>query len=163
MLINMENNKDKTIEFLNYIKNPLSETSINILYDANNVRYDKCQLYSDFIGSLLMIIFDTYMGDIITSEKQQLEHFDWCWNKNIDNFKEEDIIFDSNQELHDYFLEFMFEVYYSVGDKDDKPYINDNLIVLWEYIFDYKKPKSRSDVDSFIEIYNIFEKTIKKS
>ena len=158
----MEKDKNKTIEFLNYIKNPLSETSIAILYDANSVRFDKCQLYSDFVCSLLMLVFDTYLGDVITTEKQQIEHFNWCWNKNISNFKDEGIEFKSINELLSYFKEFMVEVFYAIEDKDDKPYINENLISLWEYIFDYKKPKSRSDIDSFIEIYNIFEKSLKK-
>jgi hypothetical protein len=158
----MEKDKNKTIEFLNYIKNPLSETSIAILYDANSVRFDKCQLYSDFVCSLLMLVFDTYLGDVITTEKQQIEHFNWCWGKNISNFKDEGIEFKSINELQTYFKEFMVEVFYAIEDKDDKPYINENLISLWEYIFDYKKPKSRSDIDSFIEIYNIFEKSLKK-
>ena len=158
----MAKDKNKTIEFLNYIKNPLSETSIAILYDANSVRFDKCQLYSDFVCSLLMLVFDTYLGDVITTEKQQIEHFNWCWDKNISNFNEEGIEFKSINELQSYFKEFMVEVFYAIEDKDDKPYINENLISLWEYIFDYKKPKSRSDIDSFIEIYNIFEKSLKK-
>lgn len=158
----MEKDKNKTIEFLNYIKNPLSETSIAILYDANSVRFDKCQLYSDFVCSLLMLVFDTYLGDVITTEKQQIEHFNWCWNNNITNFKAEGIEFKSINELQSYFKEFMVEVFYAIEDKDDKPYINENLISLWEYIFDYKKPKSRSDIDSFIEIYNIFDKSLKK-
>lgn len=158
----MEKDKNKTIEFLNYIKNPLSESSVAILYDANNIRFDRCQLYSDFVCSLLMIVFDTYLNDVITTEKQQLEHFNWCWNKNISNFKEEGIEFIPIKELHSYFKEFTFEVYYAIEDKDNNEYINNNLILLWEYIFDYKKPKSRSDVDSFIEIYNIFEKSLKK-
>lgn len=158
----MEKDKNKTIEFLNYIKNPLSESSVAILYDANSVRFDRCQLYSDFVCSLLMIVFDTYLNDVITTEKQQLEHFNWCWNKNISNFKEESIEFTPIKELHNYFKEFTFEVYYAIEDKDNNEYINNNLILLWEYIFDYKKPKSRSDVDSFIEIYNIFEKSLKK-
>ena len=147
---------------MNYIKNPLSESSVAILYDANSIRFDKCQLYSDFVCSLLMIVFDTYLNDVITTEKQQLEHFNWCWNKNISNFKEEGIEFTPIKELQDYFKEFTFEVYYAIEDKDNNEYINNNLILLWEYIFDYKKPKSRSDIDSFIEIYNIFEKSLKK-
>jgi hypothetical protein len=109
-----------------------------------------------------MLVFDTYLGDVITTEKQQIEHFNWCWDKNISNFKEEGIEFKSINELQSYFKEFMVEVFYAIEDKDDKPYINENLISLWEYIFDYKKPKSRSDIDSFIEIYNIFDKSLKK-
>ena len=114
----MEKDKNKTIEFLNYIKNPLSETSIAILYDANSVRFDKCQLYSDFVCSLLMLVFDTYLGDVITTEKQQIEHFNWCWVTNKENFVKEGLLFDS-KKLYDYFLEFMLEMFYSIADKKE--------------------------------------------
>jgi hypothetical protein len=155
-------NRDKTLDFLSYIKNNLSEHTLIMLYDANKVRFDKCQLYSDFVCSLLLIVFDTYMGDEYTDKEQRVSHFNWCWDKNISNFKEEGIIFKSIVELKDYFKEFLIEVYYNIEDKESKPYISENLISLWEYLFDYKKPKSQSDVDSFIEIYNIFEKSLKK-
>ena len=155
-------NRDKTLDFLSYIKNNLSEHTLIMLYDANKVRFDRCQLYSDFVCSLLLIVFDTYMGDEYTDKEQRITHFNWCWDKNINNFKEENIIFKSIEELKDYFKEFLVEVYYNIEDKDSKPYISENLISLWEYLFDYKKPKSQADVDSFIEIYNIFEKSLKK-
>jgi hypothetical protein len=155
-------NRDKTLDFLSYIKNNLSEHTLIMLYDANKVRFDRCQLYSDFVCSLLLIVFDTYMGDEYTDKEQRITHFNWCWDKNINNFKEENIIFKSIEELKDYFKEFLIEVYYNIEDKDSKPYISENLISLWEYLFDYKKPKSQADVDSFIEIYNIFEKSLKK-
>lgn len=155
-------NRDKTLDFLSYIKNNLSEHTLIMLYDANKVRFDRCQLYSDFVCSLLLIVFDTYMGDEYTDKEQRVTHFNWCWDKNINNFKEENIIFKSIEELKDYFKEFLVEVYYNIEDKDSKPYISENLISLWEYLFDYKKPKSQADVDSFIEIYNIFEKSLKK-
>jgi hypothetical protein len=155
-------NRDKTLDFLSYIKNNLSEHTLIMLYDANKVRFDKCQLYSDFVCSLLLIVFDTYMGDEYTDKEQRISHFNWCWDKNISNFKEEGIVFKSIVELKDYFKEFLIEVYYNIEDKESKPYISENLISLWEYLFDYKKPKSQADVDSFIEIYNIFEKSLKK-
>ena len=80
-------NKNKTLELLNYINKPMSKESIGILYATNGIRYDKCELFNDFILSLLMLIFDTYMGDDIMTPSDQEAHFKWCWNKNIENFK----------------------------------------------------------------------------
>ena len=80
-------NIDKSLKFLSYIKTPLSENSVNVLLSANNIKYDCAQLYSDFVQSLFTLIFDTYMGDDITSEIDRIYHFKWCWKKNIENFK----------------------------------------------------------------------------
>lgn len=150
-----------TKEFLNYITNPLSKTSIELLYSSNYIMYEKCDLYCDFVVSLSELIFDTYMGDSITNDEQKLNHFKWCWIRTIKNFEIEGIYFGNNQELFEYFLNFMVEVYYSVDEKNSDTNINHNIIKLWKYIFNYKTIKTRSDVDTFIDVYQMFEKSMK--
>lgn len=155
-------NINKTLEFLSYIKSPLSEGSITVLLSANNIKYERSQLYGDFILSLLSLVFDTYMGDDITNEVDRVNHFKWCWDKNIENFKEEGIYFTDVKEVYDYFLEFMYEVYYSITNKDSKPQIPISIFALWERLFSYNTVKSRSDVDNFIEVYKLLDKSLKK-
>lgn len=158
----MSGNKNK-IRFMNYITSPLSDDSIAILYSTNNVKFDRVNLYLDFVISLFNILFDTYLGDDITNKEQQINHFDWCWDKNINNFKKEDINFEDNDELKYYFREFTLEVFYNLTDKDNNPNVHKNILNLWSHIFNYKGIKSRADVDSFIEIYNIFDKSLKNA
>lgn len=156
----MSGDKNK-IKFMNYITSPLSDDSITILYSTNNVKFDRVNLYLDFVMSLFNIVFDTYLGDDITNQEQQINHFEWCWNKNISNFKKEDINFEKNDDLKYYFREFTLEVFYNLGDKDNNPSVHKNILNLWSHIFNYKGIKSRADIDSFIEIYNIFDKSLK--
>ena len=99
--------------------------------------------------------FDTYMGDNFTSQVEQLNHFSWCWKKNFDNFVSEGISINS-QGLYIYFLEFMIETYYLSPKKEEN---NKLLLKLWYDLFDYTKLKTNSDIDTFIEIYIIFEKS----
>jgi hypothetical protein len=140
----------------------MSKESIMVLYSANDIKFEKMELYSDFVQSLLRLLFDTYLGDDVTNVEQQVRHFNWCWNKNGANFEEEGIIFD-NPKLYDYFLEFMLEVYYSSVDKQECEYLDKNLLKLWYGIFDYSKSKTNSDMDTLIEIYGIFEKSLKNA
>lgn len=156
------NNKYDKLSFLAYIHNPISRESMNVLYGSNNIRYEKCELYGDFVQSLLMLIFDTYMGDDIMDADDQIKHFDWCWNKNIENFKLEGIFFE-NHKLYDYFKEFMIEVYYSYENKKKFEYTDKSLIKIWVDIFNYNKIKTQSDIDTLIEVYNIFENSLKYS
>lgn len=156
----MSNNRNN-IKFMNYISKPLNDDSITILYTANNVKFDKVTLYLDFILSFLQISFDTYLGDDIMTQEDQINHFNWCWDKNLENFKIENIHFKDNLELRNYFKEFMVEIYYNLDGKDNNNNVNDNIISLWKHIFNYKGVKSRADVDSFIDIYNIFDKSLK--
>jgi hypothetical protein len=152
-------NKNK--KFLDYIKNPMSKESISVIYDANNIKFEKCELYGDFVQSLLILVFDTYMGDDSTNPEQQIKHFNWCWEKNVLNFKEEGIFFDSD-DLKVYFLEYLLEIFY-VSEKNEFDYTDNESLRLWNTIFDYTKLKTKSEMDTFIEIYKIFEKSLKSS
>lgn len=146
-------------EFLSYIKTPLSKNSLDVLYSANGIKFERCKLFSDFVESLIIIVTDTYMGDDITKPDQRLQHFHWCWEKNVENFSKENIHFRHHQNLYEYFQEFMLDVYYS-SDKGESEYLKHNLIKLWKYVFNYNTNKTRSDVDTFIEVYKMFEKSL---
>lgn len=153
------NNKYDKLSFLAYIHNPISRESMNVLYGSNNIKYEKCELYSDFVQSLLILTFDTYMGDDIMNVQDQVKHFNWCWNKIIDDFKSEGIFF-KNPKLYEYFLEFMLEGFYIHEKKKNFDYTDKGLLKIWSDIFNYDKIKTQADMDTLIEIYNIFEKSL---
>ena len=56
----------------------------------------------------------------------------------------------------------MCEVYYSIHQKETKPQIPQTIKNLWYKLFSYESKKTRSDIDNFIEIYNILDKSLKK-
>ena len=145
--------------FLGYINNPMGTEDMMLFYKENNIKYEKCELYSDFALSLIMTIFDTYMGDDVTSLDDQFKHFEWAWQKTILNFVEEGLDFEGNL-LYEYFLEFMLEVYYPIVNKNEIT-IDKKISKLWLDIFDYHRIKTNSDIDALIEIYDIFEKSLK--
>jgi len=152
-------NKFNKNSFLGYINNPITKEDMLLFYKENNIKYEKCELYSDFALSLIMTIFDTYMGDDVTSLDDQFKHFEWSWQKTILNFVEEGLDFEGNL-LYEYFLEFMLEVYYPITNKNEID-IDKKISKLWVDIFDYYRTKTNSDVDALIEIYQIFEKSLK--
>lgn len=156
----MSNDKNK-IQFMNYISTPLSDDSITILYTTNNVKFDRVKLYFDFIISFFELLFDTYMGDDITDEEQQKNHFNWCWEQNIINFKKEDIFFEDNRDLRIYFYDFTREIFYNLDGKENNPHVKNNIITLWSHLFNYGGRKTRADLDSFVELYSIFDKSLK--
>ena len=146
--------------FLGYINNPMNRDDIAMFYRENNIKYEKCELYSDFALSLIITIFDTYMGDDVTNLDDQFKHFEWAWQKTILNFVEEGLDFESDV-LYNYFLEFMVEVFYTTPNKNELNNIDKKIIKLWSDIFDYHKIKTNSDMDALIEVYTIFEKSLK--
>ena len=150
----------KINNFLDYIHNPMSTESIIMIYGSNNVISEKCELYGDFVQSLLSLLLDTYMGDDVTSIEEQMNHFKWGWDKNMYNFRSEGLDF-QDERLYDYFLEFMLEVFYTSPEKNHIENLDKILLKLWADIFDYDKPKTNADIDTLVEIYRIFEKALK--
>jgi hypothetical protein len=143
-------------EFVNYITNPLTIDQMNLLYKANDVKFDRCNLYYDFIKSLNKVIVDTYLGsEYITTDREVNEHYLWCFNNIVDNFKEESIVFDDVVRLKEYFFYFYDELFYKNSDK-----VLNKLDNLAELSFDFHKIKSRSDIDIMIELYKLFEKSL---
>lgn len=154
----MNENYDKS-RFLAYIHQPMSWEAIQMIYTKNNIIFQKCELFNDFVKSLLLTVFETYMGDDVTNPHEQLNHFNWCWNKTLDNFKDEGFMFQNNN-LYNYFLEFTFEVFYSNKDKA-KPEFETGILNIWNDIFNYNKIKTNSDLDALVEIYSLMDITLK--
>lgn len=148
---------------MNYIKTPLSEESLNLLLSSNNIDYDKTQLFSDFVQSLLTIVFDTYLGDEVTiTTKDKIKHFNWCWEHNINKFKLEGIYFEDTDESFNYFIEFIMETFYTNNSKYDDKGLTITIRAIWLTVFLYSKLKTRHDVDNFIQVYKILDDSLKK-
>ena len=103
---------------------------------------------------------DTYMGDKFTTPEQRVEHFKWCWNATMLDLANENIHLNNTKDLYNYFEIFMLDTFYLATDKGDIENTKDNLTKLWKYILSYSTNKTRSDVDTFLEVYKMFEKTL---
>lgn len=138
----------------------LTKEAIETLLHKNNIQYQSCELYSDFVQSLIAIVIDTHLEDVIVTREQQLKHFDWCFRTNISNFDKENIHFSNTTELYDYFLILIFEMFYNKPDKSKKT--TDSLIKLCNVLFNTNIAKTDSDIETLGEIYNLFEKSLSK-
>lgn len=154
----MKYNDDKINKFLSYINTPLSEITVNKMYVTNKISYEKCQLFNDYIQSNMCLIFDTYMGDDVMNDADKITHFDWCWEKNRDNFNKEGIIFKHTEDSYNYFLVFIFETFYSVNDKTN---IREKIKNIWEDTFTYSYNKTHLELDNLIVIHNILNESLK--
>jgi hypothetical protein len=96
--------------FFSYISKPVDKEDVKIWIESNDICYQKFELYHDFVSSLINLIYDTYLGDdgtqnskIHLDSEDNKKHFQWCWNKIIENFKKEEINFKIDGEHRDFF------------------------------------------------------------
>ena len=142
--------------FIEYFSKKLSLNDLNKLNTQNKINTDRVDLYHDFIISLVYIIDETYLGDdFIKSEDDVKSHFRWCWLKNIDNFKKENILFGESGSHYHYYFDYFYQIYYK-SDKHNN--LIDDIIDFWDSIFGLNKVKTMSQYDIFIEIYEICNK-----
>jgi len=145
---------DNVNKLIKHMSRPLSLLQIELVYESNQIVYERADLYHEFILTLDDLIESTYLGHDMMDEQERLNHFKWCWNKTCDLINTNVIKFNKNDEAYIYFLDLYFDTFYnesSISYLDVKMY--------WDFIFNYKIEKTRSDIDRFIKLYKIFEKS----
>lgn len=148
----------KALDFIEYISKPMDKSEIKLLYRINGVTAERSELYLDFIHSLFDLVISTYLGDDFLSEQDVENHFNWCWKKTITSFKKEKIYFREDSEIYEYFHSLFIESFYKEEDKSDMS-VN-NLMNFWLDLFNYKVHKTKSEIESFIDLYKIFNNSL---
>jgi hypothetical protein len=149
--------KGKINRFLEYFSKQLSFEQVTYLNTINNITQEKVELFRDFSISLTYIIEDSYLGDdVIEYQDDQINHFNWCWEQNIKNFKQENIHFQIKGEHYYYYLAYFMEIYYGNSNKT-KGLLN-KMIDFWDDILSIDIIKTKSEHDLLSEIYKIMDK-----
>lgn len=148
--------------FFNWVSKPVPKEEVMIWFNINNMNFEKVELYGDFFKSLNTKVSDTYFEEdnfetkISLSDENKKEHFEWCWNKTLEDFQKENINFNSEGEHKNYFRKFYFDTFYTPGPKNIKEAIPSFL----DEVFSFDKPFSKSDLEIMTEIYKLMEKNL---
>lgn len=132
---------------------------LEILFQAYNISHEKIKLFHDFLLSLYETIDATYMGnDVMKAEEDYKNHFNWCWNKTLEDFKKEKIIFNDRGLHYIYFWNFFYEAYYHLQEINVDIKIKEYLRVL----FDIEIVKTKPEIDILTDWYKILNENLKK-
>jgi hypothetical protein len=148
----------------NYISKQVDPEEVDIWFKVNNIIPEKMELYYDFCYSLFSLMVTTYLGGsaetsetgVIMNEEENLQHFKWCWSKNIENFKREEINFNDEGEHFNYFYTLFTEVFYTQKREDLRNSIND----FFDDLFNREKPFTQVDLDLVYNLYKSLDKNI---
>jgi hypothetical protein len=151
--------------FFNWMSKPIPTDEVVIWFNVHNMIYERMELYGDIFKSLNHIIVDTYMGEpiggssetkISLSQEDKELHFEWCWNKTVENFKKENININPTGDHKNYFKSFFMDTFYNQPEKS----VKESIPVFLDEIFDIFKPFSKSDLDMITEMYKLLEKNV---
>lgn len=129
----------------------------------NTKRYiivkDRVEIYKDFAINLLHYIHHYYLDRNTLSDDVDIKnHYNWCFNKVCNEFKEENIDFSANEELREYFFTYYYHRFYKCDDTQDTSI--GYYEKFWKSIFEIEKQKNKNVINILIEIYNIYDKSI---
>ena len=150
--------------FFNYISKPVPNEDVDVWFRINNIVFEKLELFSDFANSLNLLIVETYLGEtklssetkISLTQEDKEKHFEWCFNKVVDNFRKEQIQFNHKGEHFDYFKTFFDEIFYN--QKEEK--VRYSVKEFFSDLFDVNKPFTKSDLDMIGIIYKILDRNL---
>ena len=149
--------------FFSYISKPVDKEDLQIWIDGNNICYQKFELFNDFVLSLINLIYVTYLGDdtmksttILLNQEDNEKHFEWCWNKVIENFKKEEIFFEKEGEHLDFFKNFIIETFYNQKINQ----VKFSLERFFSEIFNLDGLHTLSDLDLLKTIYVSLDKNL---
>lgn len=151
----------KSIDFIEYISKPMEERDILLLLKINGFTVERANLLLDFVQSITQKIVRTYLGDTLMTTEDKRKHFDWCWKSVLKDFSKENIFFNKKGSLYDYFLSFFNEIFYLEQEKEEKKFQKTLYFIINS--FNYKRLKTKSEIDSFLDLYKIFNKSFEVS
>jgi hypothetical protein len=130
-----------------------------IVFDKN-----KLDIYYDFTKNLILCIIKYYLDDeTLASNKDITNHYNWCYNKICNEFKEEDIDFTNNSELREYFFSlYKTNFYKSSKRNNDLIYSEAYFLKFWKNIFILNSDIRNVNINVLVELYLIFDKSINK-
>ena len=150
--------------FFNYITKNLDPEEVDVWFRVNNIIPEKMELYYDLSDSLYLLIKKTYLGNtqnnnetkVEMSDEDNQKHFDWCWNKTLDNFKKENINFTNEGEHKEYFISLFNQIFY----KQNKEDLRNSIETFFNDLFNREKPFTQVDLDLIYNIYKTLDKNL---
>lgn len=150
--------------FFKWMSKPIPYDEVVVWFSVHNMVPERIELYGDIFKTIFQLISDTYLGDegsetkIIMSIEDKEKHFNWCWNRLLDNFQKENIKIKAEGIHKDYFWEFFKDTYYNQQNESVRKTIPQFI----NELFDLKKAFTKSDLDIITELYKALEKNIEK-
>lgn len=120
---------------------------------------DRVEIYKDFALNLLYYIHNYYLDrESLGTDKDIYNHYSWCFKKVCEEFKLENLDFEKNEELKDYFYKYYYHQFYTANNNQDTSL--NHFVKFWNNIFEIDKQRNKNIINILIEIYNIYDKSV---
>lgn len=135
----------------------IPQADIMSLFKRRGVEDYKVTKFQAFTRDLINQVYDTFLGnDCINNMEDIRTHYKWCYSVVSDKHLSNHYKYSENQDLYDYFLEYFLMNIYAVEESREEDF------KFFSFLFDYPAISVKMDVDTFLDLYEVFDKTPKK-
>ncbi len=145
-------------EFYQYLTQEMNENQIEVWLKANNIIPEYSELsFFFFFPSSPPVDSPYWGGDVGSNVDDKQGHFNWCFNKVIDDFEKEGIVFSPRGQHYDYFWSFFKDAFYYEETRETV----ENIEIFFKNLFNLKGKKTKSELDMYTDLYKILENALK--
>jgi hypothetical protein len=151
--------KDKNLDgIFNVLKGEYKDRVINpidlgVILKKENVIKERCNLYLDVLMTFFNNVCESYLGREYMKTNEDIQgHFEWCYNKTINEFKEEGINFESII-LREYLWDYTLFMVYTTEETPDLEFFDMN----WKFIMEFTGVKTKNALSEMLYIYKLFD------
>lgn len=130
----------------------MDKTNVKTFYDKK-VFYVQNEFIKDFLFFLLDKIEKTYLGDEIMKTENKREHFEWCMDEAVSNFKKEEIYINISKDFISKLFDIFNMYYYSL--KKNRNTVED-LKIRFTNIFNSSISKTPAQIEETVWYVNLF-------
>jgi hypothetical protein len=131
----------------------MDKGSVKTFYEKK-VFYVQNEFIKDFLFFLLDKIERTYLGDEIMSPQQiKKEHFEWCVNETVLNFKNEEIYVNTSKDFISKLFDIFNMYYYSLKKNRNTA---EDLKIRFTNIFNSSLSKNPGQIEETVWYVNLF-------
>lgn len=130
----------------------MDKTNVKTFYEKK-VFYVQNEFIKDFLFFLLDKIEKTYLGDEIMKTENKREHFEWCMDETVLNFKKEEIYINISKDFISKLFDIFNMYYYSL--KKNRNTVED-LKIRFTNIFNSSISKTPAQIEETVWYVNLF-------
>lgn len=146
-----------TSELYKYLTTTINTTQKEVVFRSNNIIPEYVDIFHDFTITLLNNIHNTYLGDdVITNDEEIYGHYSWCFNKTVEFFNEDGFSFLNSTTLFDYFYVFFYDTYYHTNDVRELRHYKS----FFDELFNLSKDMTNADLEMFIDFYSMYRNAL---
>lgn len=141
-----------TIQLKPELEKFISQDELFLAYKNSDIQREYVDIIREFTNNLIFNLHSTFLGDELTKNENDIRnHFLWCFNKTVSNYKFINFNMKHRYEYFNYMYNHSLGQLYNNKDYEESVYCIE--VIYFSELLNYNKPKTTNDLLLMSELY----------